>query len=141
MSRQLVERYQTEIAKLIHYGGTAKETAVRGAFQNLLNDYCRQKDFLLVPELDYRTVTGKTVYPDGTVKDALRLSWGYWESKDTADDLDEEIAKKLAKGYPQDNILFEDTRTAVLIQAGQEVVRVLLSDAEATDHPLEVVRP
>lgn len=74
MSRQAVQRYQHEIAQLIHYGGSTKETAIRGAFQNLLNEYCRQKDFLLVP--DYRAPKGNTVYPDGTVKDALRLSRG-----------------------------------------------------------------
>lgn len=54
MSRQAVQRYQHEIAQLIHYGGSTKETAIRGAFQHLLNEYCRQKDFLLVPELDYK---------------------------------------------------------------------------------------
>ena len=100
MSRQAVQRYQHEIAQLIHYGGSTKETAIRGAFERLLNEYCRQKDFLLVPELDYKAPKGNTVRPDGTVKDALRLSWGYWESKDTSDDLDEEIEKKFAKGYP-----------------------------------------
>ncbi len=136
MSRQLVQRYQNEIAQLIHYGGSTKETAIRGAFQNLLNGYCRQKDFLLIPELDYKAPKGNTVYPDGTVKDALRLSWGYWEAKDTSDDLDEEIRKKFAKGYPQDNILFEDSHTAVLIQAGTEAGRVLLADDAATDRLL-----
>ncbi|MFD1467588.1 type ISP restriction/modification enzyme [Hymenobacter caeli] len=136
MSRQAVQRYQNEIAQLIQYGGSTKETAIRGAFQNLLNDYCRQKDFLLVPELDYRAPKGNTVYPDGTVKDALRLSWGYWESKDSHDDLDEEIQKKFAKGYPQDNILFEDSVTLVLIQAGSEAGRVALDDDAATDRLL-----
>jgi len=29
----------------------------------------------------------------------------YWVSKDEDDDLDAEIAKKLRKGYPQDNII------------------------------------
>ena len=136
MSRQAVQRYQHEIAQLIQYGGSSKETAIRGAFQSLLNEYCRQKDFLLVPELDYLTSKGKRVAPDGTVKDALRLSWGYWEAKDTDDDLDEEIQKKFAKGYPQDNILFEDSRTLVLIQAGSEAGRVLLDDDAATDRLL-----
>lgn len=136
MSRQAVQRYQNEIAQIIHFGGSKKETAIRSAFQNLLNDYCRQKDFLLVAELDYKTVKGRTVTPDGTVKDTLRLSWGYWEAKDTDDDLDEEIQKKFAKGYPQDNILFEDSQTAVLIQAGQEAGRVLLADDNATDRLL-----
>jgi predicted helicase len=136
MSRQAVQRYQHEIAQLIHYGGSTKETAIRGAFERLLNEYCRQKDFLLVPELDYKAPKGNTVRPDGTVKDALRLSWGYWESKDTSDDLDEEIQKKFAKGYPQDNILFEDSRTLVLIQAGSEAGRVPLDDDAATDRLL-----
>ena len=136
MSRQAVQRYQHEIAQLIHYGGSTKETAIRGAFERLLNEYCRQKDFLLVPELDYLTPKGRRVAPDGTVKDALRLSWGYWEAKDTADDLDEEIQKKFAKGYPQDNIIFEDSRTLVLIQAGSEAGRVALDDDAATDRLL-----
>jgi hypothetical protein len=47
----------------------------------------------------------------------LRLDWGYWESKDQYDKLDEEIEKKLNKGYPDSNILFEDSQTAVLIQS------------------------
>ncbi|PQJ97695.1 hypothetical protein [Chromatium okenii] len=46
---------------------------------------------------------------------------GWWEAKDEKDDLDKEITVKLAKGYPNDNIIFEDTRTAVLLQQGAEV--------------------
>ena len=38
-------------------------------------------------------------------KDILRQDWGYWESKDESDNLDEEIRKKFAKGYPKENIL------------------------------------
>jgi hypothetical protein len=59
----------------------------------------------------------------------LRLPWGYWESKVQDDNLDKEIQKKFAKGYPNDNILFEDSQTAVLIQGGQEVQRVSIFDA------------
>jgi hypothetical protein len=133
MSRLLITQYQAEVEKIIQYGGSRKETSIRVAFQNLLNEYCKARDFLLIPELDYRTKSGKLVYPDGTVKDALRLDWGYWESKDESDVLDEEIAKKLAKGYPDDNILFEDSQTAVLIQCGEERQRVSMKEAEALD--------
>jgi len=83
--------------------------------------------------LEYRTKHNTTVYPDGTVKDALRLPWGYWESKDQDDDLDQEIQKKFAKGYPNDNILFEDSQTAILIQAGQEVQRVSMAETDKLD--------
>ena len=74
-----------------------------------------------MPPSGYRTKHDTTVYPDGTIKDALRLPWGYWESKDQFDNLDQEIENKFAKGYPNDNILFEDSQTAVLIQGGHEV--------------------
>ncbi|MFM6023585.1 MAG: DNA methyltransferase, partial [Dolichospermum sp.] len=44
-----------------------------------------------------------------------------------------EIAAKLNKGYPDSNILFEDSQTAVLIQAGTETQRVSMRDADALD--------
>ncbi|MHC5733544.1 type ISP restriction/modification enzyme [Nostoc sp.] len=133
MSKLLVSQYHTEVERIIQYGGSRKETSIRVAFQNLVNEYCKPREFRLIPELDYKTPSGKLVYPDGTVKDALRLDWGYWESKDEYDNLDEEISKKLIKGYPDSNILFEDSQTAVLIQGGQETMRVPMKDIDALD--------
>ncbi len=133
MSRLLIQNYLKEVEKIIQYGGSHKETSIRVAFQNLLNDYCATKNFILIPELAYRTKHNTTVYPDGTVKDALRLPWGYWESKDQDDDLDKAIQNKFIKGYPNDNILFEDSQTAVLIQGGFEVQRVSMADADKLD--------
>jgi predicted helicase len=145
MSKLLVRQYHTEVEKIIQYGGSRKETSIRVAFQNLLNEYCKPREFRLIPELDYKTPIGKIVYPDGTVKDALRLDWGYWESKDQYDNLDQEIERKLSKGYPDSNILFEDSQTAVLIQAGQESIRIPMKDADALDeiitHFINYVRP
>ena len=66
-------------------------------------------------ELEYKTRLGTTVRPDGTLKNAVRQTVGYWESKDERDDLDAEIALKLSKGYPDLNILFDDTRQVVLL--------------------------
>ena len=136
MSRWLISQYHSELEKIIQYGGSRKETSIRTAFQNLLNEYCKARDFLLIPELDYPTTSGKLVYPDGTIKDGLRLAWGYWESKDQQDYLDREIEEKFAKGYPNDNILFEDSQTAVLFQAGEETMRVSMQDADALDEIL-----
>ncbi|MEH1957066.1 type ISP restriction/modification enzyme [Nostoc sp.] len=133
MSKLLVSQYHTEVEIIIQYGGSRKETSIRVAFQNLVNEYCKPREFRLIPELDYKTPSGKLVYPDGTIKDALRLDWGYWESKDEYDNLDEEISKKLIKGYPDSNILFEDSQTAVLIQSGQETMRVPMKDINALD--------
>ncbi|MFH7028743.1 MAG: type ISP restriction/modification enzyme [Heteroscytonema crispum UTEX LB 1556] len=133
MSKFLIKQYHAEVEKVIQYGGSRKETSIRFAFQNLLNQYCQAREFLLIPELDYKTLNGKIIRPDGTVKDALRLDWGYWESKDEYDNLDKEIDKKLEKGYPDSNILFEDSQTAVLIQGRDETMRVPMKDADALD--------
>ncbi|WP_234301142.1 hypothetical protein [Sphaerospermopsis aphanizomenoides] len=133
MSRLLVTQYQTEIQKIIQFGGSRNEKSIRRAFENLLNEYCKTRDFLVVAELAYKLPNGEVVYPDGIVKDALRLDWGYWEAKDTNDNLDKEIEKKLNKGYHNSNILFEDSQTAVLIQGGTETQRVSMQDADALD--------
>lgn len=132
MSEFSIKQYQSEVEKIIHFGGTNKETAIRNAFYNLLNDYAKGKGLMMVPEISIKAAnSNKTVTPDGTLKDSLRQDWGYWESKDEADDLDEEIQKKFAKGYPKDNIIFEDSKVAVLIQNGTQVYRVHMSDPKA----------
>ena len=131
MSVQAIHQYRVELDKIVKYGGTTKETAIRSAFFNLLNEYAKPRGWMMVAEISIKTRAGKIITPDGTLKDSLRLDWGYWESKDEADDLKEEIEKKFAKGYPKDNILFEDSRNAVLIQSGEEVLSCAMSDEEA----------
>jgi predicted helicase len=136
MSRLLVSQYHSEVQKIVQYGGSRKETSIRNAFERLLNDYCKPRNYLLIPELDFKTKFNTTVFPDGTVKDAIRLEHGWWESKDQYDNLDKEIEKKFEKGYPDENILFEDSQTAVLIQHGREQLRVLMKDADKLDRLL-----
>ena len=74
-----------------------------------------------------------TVIPDGTLKDALREDWGFWEGKDEEDTLEDEVKTKFSKGYANFNILFEDTQTAVLYQGGNEVLRADWEDPTALD--------
>jgi predicted helicase len=131
MSRLLISQYYSEVDKIAQYGGSVHEGSISNVFAGLLNGYCKTQNYLLIPQLEYRTKFGTPVRPDGTVKDAIRLDHGWWESKDKYDKLDEEIEKKLAKGYPDENILFEDSQTAVLIQHGQEHSRVLMRDDPA----------
>ena len=120
-----IVRYREELEGLISFGGSTNEQSTRLAFANCLNAYCRdhKEKLMLVPELT--TVSG--VRPDGTVKDALRLARGFWEAKDADDNLDDEIQRKLNIGYPRDNIIFEDTQTAVLYQNGDVAMRVDMS--------------
>ncbi len=113
---------------LQNYGGqhVSHETALRSAFQNVLGETGRLHGWTLIPELSLK-VGGKTVRPDGTLRDEYYLPRGYWEAKDTADHLDDEIRKKAAKGYPLINTIFEDTRQAALFQGGSEVFRADLT--------------
>ncbi|MBM3127646.1 MAG: DNA methyltransferase [Chloroflexi bacterium] len=132
MSLQLIQQYHAQVDKIIRYGGSRNEATLRKPFQDLLEAYAQSKNLLLVPEVELHT-RGKRVIPDGTLKDALRQDWGYWESKDEKDDLATEIAAKFAKGYPSTNILFEDSRAAVLYQNGAEIARADFADAAALD--------
>src|SRR5439155_20717098 len=101
------------------------EGAVSTAFENLLIQLSKQHGWVFIPKL---SVTGKRIVPDGTIRDGNGLPRGFWEAKDTDDNLDREIEVKKAKGYPLTNIIFEDTQTAVLYQGNAEVLRVTLHD-------------
>ena len=103
-----IEQYYSKLKELVEFGGSDSELNIRPAFQNCLDAYCRdhRERLVLVPEL-----RAGAVIPDGTVKDTLRMARGYWEAKDTHDDLDAEIQTKFNRGYPQDNIVFEDSAT------------------------------
>jgi hypothetical protein len=105
------------------------EGAVSTAFENLLTVLAKQRGWIFIPLL---SVTGRRIIPDGTIRDSHGLPRAYWEAKDTDDDLDQEIKKKIAKGYPRNNIIFEDTRNAVLYQGGVEALRINLADKART---------
>jgi hypothetical protein len=123
MSQLLIQRYLNDLQTLRRASGTSRESVVREAFKTLLKDWGRSRDLIFIPEFEYTTLQKKTVYPDGALVYALRVPLGYWEAKDEGDNLDDEIEKKFRKGYPQNNIIFEDSNYAVLIQNKQEVMR------------------
>src|SRR4051812_33241437 len=77
----------------------AHEGASSTAFQNLLAATCKNAVWRLVPQISTR-IRGKQVRPDGTLRDEFNLHHGYWEAKDSSAKLDEEIRKKISKGYP-----------------------------------------
>ena len=124
-----IERYREDLQRFLDFGGSDNEQSIRRAFAVCLDSYCRdhREKLALVDELDAgpgSRPAGTRNRPDGTVKDSLRMARGYWEAKDTHDDLDAEIQAKFNRGYPRDNILFEDSQTAVLFQNGAESMRV-----------------
>lgn len=137
MSEFAIRNYLKERDNLKRLSGTGNESSIRQAMIKLIDEYARAKDLRLVAEVSIRGSKGNTVRPDGTLKDNLVLDWGYWESKDEYDDLELEIANKFEKGYPKDNILFEDGLRAVLFQNGNRVKECEFSDIEALDKLLK----
>ncbi len=120
-----IRRYHADLRRLVEAGGSANELHTRRAFENCLDAYCREHSDGLTLVAEQRTAA--QVVPDGTVRDALRMARGYWEAKDIQDDLDAVIQDKLSKGYPRDNIIFENTDKAALFQNGVETMRADMS--------------
>jgi hypothetical protein len=114
MSQILINDYLKQLDLIKRASGSQRETIVREAFKDLLKAWGRQHDLVFLAEYPLKTATKTNIAVDGALLHELRMPLGYWEAKDAADDLDEEITKKFKKGYPQDNIIFSDDRTAVL---------------------------
>ena len=113
-----IKQYYAELQEYDSIGAE-HEGAVRTAFQNLLQHYCRQADLILVCEKTHYTPEKRRITPDGEVVDTFGLPYGYWEAKDTQDNLHVEADKKFAAGYPSKNIVVQSPTHALLYQHGQ----------------------
>ena len=117
-SHKPIKNYYAELREYDSIGAK-HEGAVRTAFQNLLQHYSRQADLILVCEKTHYTPEQKRITPDGEIVDTFGLPYGYWEAKDTQDDLYVEASKKFAAGYPSKNIVVQSPTHALLYQHGQ----------------------
>ena len=126
------------MSDLKNVSGSGRESVEREAFKDLLKAMGRAHDLVFIPEHRIVTAAKTNILVDGALLYDLRLPFGYWEAKDEADALDEEIAKKFLKGYPQDNIIFEHSTTAVLIQNRQEVMRCSVDDTDTLERLLDL---
>jgi predicted helicase len=138
MSQVLIQQYLNNLRDLRKVSGTTRESVVREAFKDLLKGWARSQDLVFVPEYEIETPAKDRRYVDGALVHALRVPFGYWEAKDEKDDLDAEIATKLRRGYPQDNIIFEDSTQAVLVQERQEVYRCPVDNVNALEKLLDL---
>jgi predicted helicase len=138
MSQLAITKYLNELSDLKKVSGSKRESVVREAFKDLLKTMGRAHDLVFIPEHHIETPAKADIYVDGALLYDLRLPFGYWEAKDEEDDLDAEIQKKFLKGYPQDNILFEDSATAVLFQDKQEVIRCSVGDTGRLEKLLDL---
>src|SRR5712691_5501259 len=130
--KRAIDHYYLELSAY-HEKKVTHETAVRSAFQNLLAAFAQSANWILIPE--QTLANGKR--PDGTLRDSFNLPRGYWEAKDTRDDLLTEIRKKITAGYPISNTIFEDTRRAVLYQNNRPVLEVDLTQPKDLTNVLD----
>jgi type I restriction-modification system DNA methylase subunit len=138
VSQTLIGQYLGELDRLRQASGSRRESVLREAFKDLLKAWGRQHDLVFVPEYAIESPTRERRYVDGALLHELRVPFGYWEAKDEADDLDAEIALKFRRGYPQDNIVFEDSTQAVLIQHREEVMRCSVTDVAQLERLLKL---
>ena len=128
-AHQAVKAYYDELHNLGQLDFYA-EGAVSPAFAALLRHCAKQGRLTLVEQYPLKK-NGHTLRLDGALLDNFRLAHGYWEAKDTKDDLDKEIQKKFDAGYPKDNILFQAPHRAVIYQDGREYFNEDISRPEA----------
>jgi hypothetical protein len=118
-SDPIVKTYLKELQHLKQQN-VVHELGLKNAFHNLLDKAAKKRGWHLVSELSMQS-GDKRIVPEGTVRDSFSLPRGWWEAKDTTDNLASEIQKKLKAGYPASNTIIEDTQRAVLFQDREHV--------------------
>ena len=131
-THKIVKNYYSELERFNRLG-TTHEGAVRSAFQSLLQGCAQKFDWTLVPEHSMTGEQNRRIVVDGALMDNFRLTHGYWEAKDADDDLPSEVVRKFERGYPRDNILFQEPHRAILWQNERQTL-----DADLTD-PTELI--
>ena len=113
------------------------EGAVRDAFQTLLKVCGRRLNWTLVAEHRMMGSQNRRISVDGALLDDFKIAHGYWEAKDIHDDLQNAVLEKFRKGYPQDNIIFQIPKRAILWQNKQQVLDADLTDARQLIEAIE----
>ena len=131
-----IKNYYAELEKYAQHGAE-NEGTVRAAFQNLLQHYCHQSDLTLLCEKTHYTAENRRIQPDGEVVDTYGLSHGYWEAKDTQDNLYAEADKKFAAGYPSENIVVQSPTHALLYQHGRLQLDLDITEPRNLVHVLQ----
>jgi len=131
--QDVIQQYYTQLEQYDEVSATHEGT-VRAAFQRVLQDVGKKRGWTLVEEHDMRD---RGIRVDGAVKNEFDLYHGYWEAKDSDDDLEREVQRKLEKGYPTKNTVFQAPDQAVLMQDGGIVFK---GSIEKPDRLVELLR-
>jgi predicted helicase len=127
-SHKPIKEYFDELASFAQHG-QVNEMTVRNAFQDVLQIYTKKLGWQFVEEYTIKRTGRRNASVDGALLDQFSLPRGFWEAKDTQDDLAIEVQKKFADGYPQSNILFWQPGRAILYQDGRKILDEDISTA------------
>ncbi|MDM8558676.1 type ISP restriction/modification enzyme, partial [Candidatus Parabeggiatoa sp. HSG14] len=124
-----IQAYYKELKEFKSLGQTHEGT-VKIAFQHLLESIAKQHKWTLTQENTLKRGK-KNIRLDGVLFDSGKLLRGYWEAKDSKDDLVKEVQKKLYKdNYPDSNIIFQEPNRAIVYQNGREVIDLSLTEPD-----------
>lgn len=106
------------------------EGAVSNPFAFLLATCAKKVGVTLEPQHAMRSPKGNRIVIDGAIIDQYRLPIAYWEAKDMDDDLPKAIQEKRDKGYPFNNILFQNPERVILYQNEEVALDTDITDPE-----------
>ncbi len=123
-----LQKYYDTVKELRDRQVKPTEGNLRRAFGTLLTGLGKRRKLTLIDEYATQGKGRRHIRPDGALVDEWKRPFAFWEAKDSSDNLYIEIENKKAVGYPLDNIIFEDTITAVLYQDGYEARRTYIRE-------------
>lgn len=138
MSQRLVNSYLADLDRICKISGSLTEGVISEAFKDLLKSWAKSDNLIFINQYPMQSSLKKPIRPDGAILHDVRVPLWYWEAKDTNDNLGAEIKAKLVAGYPQDNIIFEDSRVAVLWQDRNEIIRSDMTDTAGLEQLLSL---
>lgn len=118
-NHKAVTEYYEAISNLSSHGAF-NESAVSPSFATLLKHCAGQFNWTLIEKYAFKAEKS-TLFIDGALVDNFNLVHGYWEAKDTEDDLGNEVKKKFTAGYPKDNIIFQAPNRIIIYQNGKNI--------------------
>jgi predicted helicase len=116
-----IKEYFEELASFERHG-QFNEMTIRNAFQDLLQTYTKKIGWQFIEEYTIQRKGRRNASVDGAILDQFSLPRGFWEAKDSKDDLAIEVRKKFEDGYPQSNILFWQPGRVILFQDARKVL-------------------
>ena len=118
-SHKTVADYYKNLDNLSNLG-VSHEGAVKSTFAMILRDCAKQFNLTLSEEYPIKRHKSH-IRVDGALVNSFNLACGYWEAKDIKDDLAIQVKKKIAQGYPLDNILFQSPNHVIIYQNSKVV--------------------